>query len=229
MAALRSGHDRFFSTRLGRLLSRNKLCYKPPETNAVVSGGTVSDEPLQEPHRPILDIKPSQLEDSAEPSTLSAVREGLPRNFRMRADRHYVDLLARTSVDQPVRMVPVAQLELPPGDHESDLRPLIESIRVNGIVHPLVIRRRESIYRVVAGCKRLHAARALRIAMVPCLVRELTDAEAAAVATADNVVIQRPADRRTRRQLAGFSSASSRTICRSSALLRTSRAGHPTA
>ncbi len=179
---------------LGRLLSRNELCYKPSETIAVVSGGTVSDEPLQEPHHATLDIKPSQLEDSPEHDTLSTVREGLPRNFRMRADRHYVDLLARTSVDQPVRMVPIAQLEAAPGDHESDLRPLIESIRVHGIVHPLVIRRRETSYSVVAGRKRLHAARALRIAMVPCLVRELNDAEAAAVAMADNVVIQRPAD-----------------------------------
>src|SRR5882757_5571151 len=39
-------------------------------------------------------------------------REGLPSNYRMRADRHYVDQLAAPATGQPVRMLPIAQVEL---------------------------------------------------------------------------------------------------------------------
>jgi hypothetical protein len=118
-------------------------------------------------------------------------REGLPRNYRMRADRHYVDQLAAPSVGQPVRMVPISDIDYQAPTPDSDLRPLIESIRAHGIVHPLLLRRVDSRYQVVAGRKRLVAARKLRLATVPGLVHDLTEAEAAALEAADNLTIQR--------------------------------------
>ncbi len=44
-------------------------------------------------------------------SALASVREGLPRNYRMRADRHYVDLLASPAAGQPIRMIALADIE----------------------------------------------------------------------------------------------------------------------
>jgi len=120
-------------------------------------------------------------------------REGLPSNYRMRADRHYVDQLAAPAAGQPVRMLPIAQVELESPRPPADLRPLIESIRVNGIVQPMLVRRQDSRFVVVAGRKRLLAAQMLRLQTVPCLVHELTDAEAAALAAADNMSIGQPA------------------------------------
>jgi hypothetical protein len=116
-------------------------------------------------------------------------REGLPSGYRMRADRHYVDQLAAPAAGQPVRMLPIAQVELESPRPQADLRPLIESIRVHGIVQPLLVRRQDSRFVVVAGLKRLLAAQMLRLQTVPCLVHELTDAEAAALATADNLSV----------------------------------------
>ena len=116
-------------------------------------------------------------------------REGLPSNYRMRADRHYVDQLATPSAGQPVRMLPVTQIEYDAARPQSDIRPLIESIRVHGIVQPLLVRRQNSHYVVVAGRKRLLAAQMLRLQAAPCLVHELTDAEAASLAAADNLSI----------------------------------------
>ena len=116
-------------------------------------------------------------------------REGLPQNYRMRADRHYVDQLAAPAAAQPVRMVPIAQIECPPLGAQVDLRPLIESVRAHGIVHPLIVRRQHGKYGVVAGRKRLMAAQNLRLATVPCLVHELNDSEAAAVRAADDLAI----------------------------------------
>ena len=116
-------------------------------------------------------------------------REGLPAGYRMRADRHYVDQLAAPAAGQPVRMLPIAQVDLEAPRPHADLRPLIESVRVHGIVQPLLVRRRDSRFVVVAGRKRLLAAQMLRLQTVPCLVHELTDSEATALAAADNLSI----------------------------------------
>jgi hypothetical protein len=50
-----------------------------------------------------------------------------------------------------------------------------------------MVRRRETGYQVIAGRKRLTAAKTLQFTTVPCLVRDLTDAEVEALAAADNV------------------------------------------
>jgi len=122
-------------------------------------------------------------------------REGLPRNYRMRADRHYVDQLAAPSAGQPVRMVAVGQVDCEALDPDLDLRPLIESIRSHGILHPLLVRRENARYAVIAGRKRFVAAQLLRLASVPCLVHELTDNEASALEAADNLTVRPAIDR----------------------------------
>jgi hypothetical protein len=132
------------------------------------------------------------LSDSSEQAFGEAIetpvaREGLPRHYRMRADRHYVDQLDTPSAGQPVRMIPLSSFAGQAGEATPAIRPLIESIRVHGIIHPLIVRRRDSQYVVVAGRKRLVAAQTLQLPAVPCLVHDLTDAEAAAMAAADNL------------------------------------------
>jgi hypothetical protein len=120
-------------------------------------------------------------------------REGLPSSYRMRADRHYVEQLAAPAAGQPVRMLPIGQVDVEAPRLHADLRPLIESVRVHGIVQPLLVRRRDSRFVVVAGRKRLLAAQMLRLQAVPCLVHELNDLEAAALAAADNLSVGQPA------------------------------------
>ncbi len=127
-------------------------------------------------------------------------REGLPRQYRMRADRHYVDQLAASSSGQPVRMILVSEIDAPPAASPAALRPLIESIRLRGMVQPLLVRRRDARYQVVAGRKRLLAALTLQLPTVPCLVHDLSDAEADDLAAADNIRVapsDSPDSRRT--------------------------------
>jgi ParB-like nuclease family protein len=119
-------------------------------------------------------------------------REGLPSNYRMRADRHYVEQLAAPAAGQPVRMLPIGQVDVEAQRPHADLRPLIESMRVHGIVQPLLVRRRDARFVVVAGRKRLLAAQMLRLQSVPCLVHELNDSEAAALAAAENLSVGQP-------------------------------------
>ena len=124
-----------------------------------------------------------------EPLEPPVAREGLPRHYRMRADRHYVDQLDEPSAGHPVRMIPPSDLNAQGTEATPALRPLIESIRIHGIVHPLLVRRRESQYIVVAGRKRLVAAQVLQLPAVPCLVQDVTENESAALAAADNLRI----------------------------------------
>jgi ParB/RepB/Spo0J family partition protein len=119
--------------------------------------------------------------------SVRAEREGLPRGYRMRADTHYVDHLGSQSAGQPVRMVSVDQIASSQPVDPLDLRPLIDSIRTHGIVHPLLISRRESGYAAIAGHKRLAAARLLRLPTVPCLLHHVDDAQAVMLARADNL------------------------------------------
>ena len=128
---------------------------------------------------------------SVESIEAATEREGLPRSYRMRADSHYVDQLASAS-GNPVRMIPISQIDGPAMGSESDLRPLIESVRLHGIVQPLLVRRVEGRYAIVAGRKRLASAQMLQLPTVPCVIRDVLEAEAASLQAADNLRLQVP-------------------------------------
>jgi hypothetical protein len=110
----------------------------------------------------------------------------------MRADTHYVDHVGSHASGQPVRMVDVEQIASAHSPDAADLRPLIESIRTHGIVHPLLIARRDAAYVVIAGHKRLGAAKVLKLPSVPCLVHSVDSAQAALLARADNLQVTSP-------------------------------------
>ncbi len=122
-------------------------------------------------------------------TVLATDREGLPRGYHMRADRHYVEQLASPSAALPVRMVPVSQIDSDGTLSRNDLRPLVESVRLYGIVHPLLVRRQDSRYAVVAGRKRLAVAQTLGLPAVPCFVHDMDEAQAAALEAADNLSV----------------------------------------
>ena len=113
-------------------------------------------------------------------------REGLPRNYRMRADSHYVDDLPPAA--QPViRMLPPSQIEcreLPPADA---VEALTRSIGAHGVLQPLLIRRQGRGYALIAGRKRLAAAVAAGVAAVPCVLHDVDGSAGAALAAADNL------------------------------------------
>ena len=120
-------------------------------------------------------------------NALKVEREGLPRSYRMRADAHYVDQFASRSAGQPVRMLAIDDIDAPAPSDKADLQQLAQSIRAHGIVHPLLVRRRGNGYALIAGRSRLAAARRADLSAVPCLVHEADEADADALARADNV------------------------------------------
>ena len=70
---------------------------------------------------------------------------------------------------------------------EGGLRELADSIRAYGILQPLTVRDRGSFYELVAGERRLRAARIAGLREVPCLVAEVGEEDAALLALIENL------------------------------------------
>lgn len=112
-------------------------------------------------------------------------REGLPPGYRMRADAHYVDQLSARSSDVAVRQIAIDDIDAPPIDLAT-IEPLTRSIAAHGVLEPLLVRREDNRFRVIAGRKRLGAARAAGLTAVPCLTHQVDDAAAELLAQAEN-------------------------------------------
>jgi hypothetical protein len=113
-------------------------------------------------------------EDPDDSAPESSGREGLPKRFRMRHGRHYVDELLGETPLRTVREIPISEIE-PPPDEAIDLELMEESIRQLGVIEPLLVGRRGLQYRVITGMRRLRAARTVGLSTVPCLVQDVDD------------------------------------------------------
>jgi len=67
------------------------------------------------------------------------------------------------------------------------LEELAESIRANGVIQPVIVRKEGSAFRIVAGERRWRAARLAGLASIPAIVRELTDLEVLEYALIENI------------------------------------------
>lgn len=107
--------------------------------------------------------------EPAAPLAPSAVRRGGP-------DHLDIDLISPNP-------------EQPRTHFESEkLRELADSIREHGIIQPLIVTRdAEGGYRLIAGERRLQAARLSGLETVPVVVREATDAEMLELALVENI------------------------------------------
>ena len=68
------------------------------------------------------------------------------------------------------------------------MKDLVESIKVYGILQPIIIRKIDDAnYQIIAGERRLSAARKLGLEKIPAIVREYTDAQMNEVSLIENV------------------------------------------
>jgi ParB family chromosome partitioning protein len=70
---------------------------------------------------------------------------------------------------------------------EQNLEELAQSIRSNGIVQPIVVRRRGGRYQIVAGERRWRAAQRAGLQKVPAVVREVSDEKLLELALIENI------------------------------------------
>jgi ParB family chromosome partitioning protein len=70
---------------------------------------------------------------------------------------------------------------------EKDLKDLSLSILANGIIQPLVVRKGPYGYQLIAGERRLRAAKLAGLKQVPIVIRKSTDREALEIALVENI------------------------------------------
>jgi ParB/RepB/Spo0J family partition protein len=68
-----------------------------------------------------------------------------------------------------------------------DLTELIDSIRDMGVLEPILVRQKEEEYEVIAGRRRLEAARSIGLQTIPASVLDVTDLQAIIVSLIENV------------------------------------------
>ncbi len=70
---------------------------------------------------------------------------------------------------------------------ESKLDELKASIKEKGVLQPILVRQKGDGYEVVAGERRLKAARALNLKELPVIIKEVSDKEAFVIALVENI------------------------------------------
>lgn len=130
----------------------------------------------------------SDFESSADAVSTFATpaREGLPPSFRMRAEGHYVDLLASRSSGPREKTLALRTI-CAPDSPEEPAPALVESIRRYGVLQPLLVQERGDEYLLIAGRQRWKAALAAGLNEVPCLVYPVSDDKAARLAAAADI------------------------------------------
>jgi len=70
---------------------------------------------------------------------------------------------------------------------EESIRELSESIKMHGILQPLIVRETKKGYEIVAGERRFRAAKAIKLKTVPVIVKKLSDSEMMELALIENI------------------------------------------
>ena len=70
---------------------------------------------------------------------------------------------------------------------EENLESLAQSIRANGIVQPILLRRRGSRYQLVAGERRWRAAQRVGLQKIPAIIKEVSDEKLLEIALVENI------------------------------------------
>ena len=82
----------------------------------------------------------------------------------------------------------VPNLNQPRKDFSTDeLNSLASSIEDTGIIQPILVRRNNDVYEIVAGERRWRAAQIAKIHEVPVLIKELTDEEVVKISIIENI------------------------------------------
>ncbi|SDN68565.1 ParB/RepB/Spo0J family partition protein [Acetanaerobacterium elongatum] len=69
-----------------------------------------------------------------------------------------------------------------------ELQSLAESIRYNGVLQPLTVRRmKDGLYELIAGERRLRAAKMIQLDVVPCIVVDTTGQQSALLSVLENL------------------------------------------
>ena len=120
-------------------------------------------------------------------------KKGLPDNFKLRHDSHYVELLTSRGAGAPVgRMIPIDKLApnpLQPRVEIGDLSELILSIEEKGVLEPLLVRPSDvgGRFMIISGERRYRASLEVGLTELPCIEMDVDDRAVAEISLIENL------------------------------------------
>jgi len=123
---------------------------------------------------------------------VSARRAGLPVTVKMRHNAHYVEEIISRTGAAIGRMIPVEEIQPNAGQPRKDvgdLQGLTDSVREKGVLEPLLVRflPESGKYMIISGERRYLAARAAGLFELPCIEKDVDDAETLEMALIENL------------------------------------------
>ena len=123
---------------------------------------------------------------------MSVKPTGLPPAAKMRHDAHYVEEITSRGGIAIGRMIPIEEIEPNAGQPRrdaGDLQRLTESVREMGVLNPLLVRflPDSGKYGIISGQRRYQAASAAGLSELPCIEKDVDDAEAIEIALTENL------------------------------------------
>jgi len=117
---------------------------------------------------------------------------GLPPAAKMRHDAHYVEEITSRGGIAIGRMIPIEEIEPNAGQPRrdaGDLQSLTDSVREMGVLNPLLVRflPDSGKYGIISGQRRYQAASAAGLSELPCIEKDVDDAEAIEIALTENL------------------------------------------
>jgi ParB family chromosome partitioning protein len=103
------------------------------------------------------------------------------------AERSEVRQAAEEVLQVPVDRIDPNPMQSRTVFHADRLQELSRSIKANGVIQPLVVRRRGDRYQLVAGERRWRASKLAGLATVPVIVQELSDEQLLEVTLIENI------------------------------------------
>lgn len=94
--------------------------------------------------------------------------------------------------DNQIKEIPVDQICPSPYQprtvfDDQRLDELCQTIRVHGVIQPIVVRKREQGYELIAGERRLRAVKELALPTIPAILKDMSDSQAASVSLIENL------------------------------------------
>ena len=123
---------------------------------------------------------------------MAAQKKGLGRGLDALLDPYDLSVEEQKESGNGILMVDVREIDtnaLQPRKQfdEASLKELAESIRVHGIVQPLIVKKKKNRYFIIAGERRFRAARLAGLTEVPVLVADYDEAQIHEVSLIENI------------------------------------------
>lgn len=124
---------------------------------------------------------------------MSSKKRGLGRGLSaLISENVTIDPVAVDDSKENVELISVALIK-PKADQprknfdEKSIEELAHSISIHGIIQPIILRKQDNYYEIIAGERRFRAAKAVGISEIPSIVRSMDEEKAAKLSLIENI------------------------------------------